>query len=104
MPTAATILLVNGAGAAIGPLLATAVMTPDGPRAAVPVHRRGAGPARSLRLYRTRVQSPQPAVDKTGFDLAATAPVGAVVVTDATDTIAPAPEPASDVTPQQPPT
>ncbi len=80
--TAATVLLVNGAGAALGPLLATAVMTPEGPRrlflfiAAVQ-----AGLALYV-YYRTRVQAPPRPIDKTDFDMAATAPVGAVVVTE----------------------
>ena len=36
-------------------------------------------------FYRTRVQAPLTGVDKTGFDLATTAPVGGVVIAETLD-------------------
>ena len=83
--TAATILLVNALGAAIGPLAASAVMSSVGPRGlflfTASVQMLLAGYV----LYRTRVQAPPPAPDKTGFDLATTAPIGTVVASEALD-------------------
>jgi len=83
--TAATILLVNGLGAALGPLFATAVMTPEGPRRLFLFTAAVQAALAAYVLYRTRVQAPPHPVEKTGFDLAATAPVGAVVVTEAAE-------------------
>jgi MFS family permease len=69
VPTAATILLANSAGAALGPLLATAVMTPQGPRRLFLFIAAAQGTLAAYVLYRTRVQGPHPPVEKTGFDL-----------------------------------
>jgi MFS family permease len=83
--TAATVLLANGLGSVIGPLAATAFITPESPRrlflftaliqAALPAYV----------LYRTRVQASPIEVDKTSFDLATTASVGGVVVSETLD-------------------
>jgi MFS family permease len=83
VPTAATVLLANSVGAAIGPLLATAVMTPEGPRRLFLFIAAVQAALAAYVIYRTRVQGPTRAPDKTEFDLAATAQVGAVMVTEA---------------------
>ncbi len=77
--TAAGILLANACGAIVGPLVAAALMQRTGSAtlflftAAVQVGLAG------YVLLRLRQNAPMVAVDKTGFDLAATAPVGAVI-------------------------
>jgi MFS family permease len=83
VPTAATVLLANSVGAAIGPLLATAAITPEGPRRLFLFIAATQALLAAYVFYRTRVQAPPQPVDKTGFDLATTAQVGTVVVTDA---------------------
>jgi MFS family permease len=85
VPTAATILLANAAGAVIGPLLAPLVMGALGPRALF-LFTAGAEALLAVYvLYRTKVQPSLSAPEKTGFDLAATAPVGAMVTGDTPD-------------------
>lgn len=82
VPTAATILLANAVGAVIGPLLAPPVMDALGPRslflfiAVVELALAG------YVFYRTKVQPSLSPPEKTEFDLAATAPVGAVVTSE----------------------
>jgi len=79
VPTAATILLANAVGAAIGPLPASLVMDLLGPRALFLFTAAAQASLAAYIFYRTTVQQAVPEPDKTGFDLAATAPVGAVV-------------------------
>jgi MFS family permease len=85
VPTAATILLANACGAVIGPLLASETMALAGPRA---LFLFTAGTQSLLAVYvfyRITVQAALTAPEKTGFDLAATAPVGAVVTGETLD-------------------
>jgi MFS family permease len=85
VPTAATVLLANAVGATIGPLLAPLVMDQLGPRslflftAAVEVVLAG------YVFYRIKVQPSLTPPEKTEFDLASTAPVGAMVTTEELD-------------------
>jgi MFS family permease len=88
VPAAATILLVNGVGAVLGPLFATAVMTVEGPRRLFLFIAAIQAALAAYVFYRIRTQAPPQPVEKTGFDLAATAPVGAVVVSDADEATA----------------
>jgi MFS family permease len=85
VPTAATVLLANAVGATIGPLLAPLVMDALGPRSlflfttVVDVALAG------YVFYRIKVQPSLAPPEKTEFDLAATAPVGAVVTAEELD-------------------
>jgi MFS family permease len=95
--TAATVLLVNAAGSVIGPLLASLLMTHDMPRRLFLFTALVQGALAAYILYRTQVQPPTRVVEKTEFDLAATAQVGVVHV--------PAPEgtpPEDSIAPLQP--
>jgi MFS family permease len=83
--TAATVLLANGLGSAIGPLAATAFMTPEGPRRLFLFTAIVQALLAAYVFYRTRVQAPSEAVDKTDFDLATTAPVSCVVTAETLD-------------------
>lgn len=80
---AATILLTNGLGSVVGPLVAAAVMSAEGPRAlflfTATVHALLA----AYVFYRSRVQASLTTPQKTGFDLAPSALVGTVVTHDA---------------------
>jgi MFS family permease len=89
VPTAATILLANAVGAAIGPLPASLVMDALGPRALFLFTAATQGLLAVYVFYRTTVQAPLAAPEKTGFDLAATAPVGAVVTGEQLDPMDP---------------
>jgi len=82
---AATVLLANGLGSAIGPLAATAVMTPEGPRRLFLFTAAVQALLAAYLFYRTRVQASPTAVDKTSFDLAATAQVGGVFTAETLD-------------------
>jgi MFS family permease len=82
---AATVLLANGLGSAIGPLAATMVMTPDGPRRLFLFTAAVQALLAVYLLYRTRVQAPLTVIDKTSFDLATTAQVGGVVTSETLD-------------------
>jgi MFS family permease len=82
VPTAATILLANAVGAVIGPLLASLVMDALGPRALFLFTALAQGSLAVYVFYRTTVQAPLAAPEKTEFDLASTAPVGAVVTSE----------------------
>jgi MFS family permease len=96
VPTAATILLANALGAVIGPLLASVMMTVQGPRALFLFTAIVQAALAIYVFYRTTVQAPLPAPEKTGFDLAATAPVGAMVTGEQLDPLDPSvvvPEP-----------
>jgi len=77
--TAATLLLVNALGAASGPLLASFLMDWLGPRALFLFTAVIEALLAVYVFYRTKVMAPVAAPDKTEFDLAATAPIGAVV-------------------------
>jgi MFS family permease len=85
VPTAATILLANALGAVVGPLLASAVMAAQGPRALFLFTAVAQGLLAAYVFYRTTVQSSLSTPEKTDFDLAATAPVGAMVTGEMPD-------------------
>jgi MFS family permease len=85
VPTAATILLANACGAVVGPLLASATMALQGPRALFLFTAVVQGVLAAYVFYRTTVQASLSAPEKTDFDLAATAPVGAVVTGETLD-------------------
>jgi MFS family permease len=85
VPTAATILLANALGAVIGPLLAAQAMAALGPRALFLFTAGAQALLAAYVLYRTTVQASLPAPEKTVFDLAATAPVGAMVTGETPD-------------------
>ena len=85
VPTAATVLLANAAGATIGPLLAPPVMDVLGPRSLFLFTAVVAAALAGYVFYRTKVQSSLTAPEKTEFDLATTAPVGAVFTSETLD-------------------
>jgi MFS family permease len=85
VPTAATILLANALGAVIGPLLAAQAMAALGPRALFLFTAGAQALLAAYVLYRTTVQASLSAPEKTVFDLAATAPVGAMVTGETPD-------------------
>jgi hypothetical protein len=85
VPTAATVLLANALGAAIGPLFASELMTLQGPRALFLFTAIAQALLAAYVFYRTTVRPPLPAPEKTDFDLAATAPVGAMVTGETPD-------------------
>ena len=85
VPTSATILLANGLGAVVGPLIASAVMAGQGPHGlflfTAVVH----GVLAIYVLHRVRVQPSLAPPETTDFDIATTAPVGAVVTAEVLD-------------------
>ena len=83
--TAATVLLANAVGAAIGPLIAPLVMDELGPRSLFLFNAVVAAALAGYVLHRTRVQPTLAPLQKTEFDLAATAPVGAMVTSETPD-------------------
>jgi MFS family permease len=83
--TSATLLLANALGAAIGPLLASLMMESLGPRSLFLFTAVIEAALAVYIFYRTRVMASLDAPDKTEFDLASTAPVGAVVTGTAPD-------------------
>ena len=85
VPTAATILLANACGAVIGPVLASTTMALQGPRALFLFIAVAQGTLAVFVFYRTMVSAAVSEPQKTGFDLAATAPVGAVVTGETLD-------------------
>lgn len=96
VPTAATVLLANALGGAIGPLLASALMAAQGPRALFLFTSIAQLLLAVYVFYRTKVQASLSTPEKTDFDLAATAPVGAMVtgdIPDPQDTSVALPEP-----------
>jgi MFS family permease len=95
--TAATVLLANALGAAAGPMLAALTMDALGPRALFLFTASIQALLAAFVFYRTLVMAPSE--EKIDFDLAATAPVGAV----ATGT-PPAPHDPSPVMPEDVPT
>jgi MFS family permease len=82
VPTGATMLLANGLGAVGGPVAAAAAMSYGGPRSLFLFVAVVQAILAAFVFYRTKVQAPSAQPDKTDFDLATTAPVGAVVPTD----------------------
>ena len=83
VPTAATILLANALGAVVGPILAAAVMAALEPRALFLFTALAQGLLAAYVGYRISVQPSLTTAEKTDFDLAATAPVGAMVTGEA---------------------
>jgi MFS family permease len=77
--TAATILLASGLGSIAGPLIAATLMTSQGARSLFLFTSIVQGLLAAYVLYRVRVQATLAPLDKTDFDLGATAPMGAVV-------------------------
>ncbi len=83
VPTAATILLVNALGAVAGPLLASFVMAALEPRTLFLFTALAQASLAAYVAYRIAVQPSLTTAEKTDFDLAATAPVGAMVTGEA---------------------
>jgi MFS family permease len=81
--TAATILLANGAGSVIGPLLASPLMSWHGPRVLFLFTAAAQTLLAAYVLYRTRVQASLTPPEKTEFDIATTSPIGTVVTAEA---------------------
>jgi MFS family permease len=77
--TAAGLLLANGVGAIIGPLLAAGLMQATSTSMLFLFTALAQGGLALFAIARMKTRAAPPAVDKTGFDLAATAPVGAVI-------------------------
>jgi MFS family permease len=105
--TAATILLANAIGSVIGPLMASGVMFGLGPRGLFLFTASVQALLAVYVFYRIRVQAQTPAPEKHEFDLATTAPVGAVAQSELLDPTDPSvavpetfspPPPANDVT------
>ena len=82
VPTGATMLLANGLGAVGGPVAAAGVMSYAGPRALFLFVAVVQALLAAFVFYRTKVQAPVAQPEKTDFDLATTAQVGAVVATE----------------------
>jgi len=80
---AATILLANGLGSVIGPLMAAAFMLAEGPRGLFLFTAMAQALLAAYVFYRTRVQGSLASPQKTEFDLATTALVGGVVTHEA---------------------
>jgi MFS family permease len=96
VPTAATILLANALGASIGPFLASMLMTVEGPRALFLFTAFTQALLAGYIAYRRSVQASLTEPEKTDFDLATTAQVGAIVPTETLDPASPSvvsPEP-----------
>jgi MFS family permease len=85
VPIAATILLTNGLGSVVGPLIAAAFMSAEGPRALFLFTAMVQALLAAYVFYRTRVQVSLASPQKTEFDLATTALVGTVVTHEALD-------------------
>ena len=77
--TAAGVLLANGAGSIIGPMIAASLMAAFGGWSLFLFTAAAQLALIGFVLGRLRVRAPLPTEEKTGFDLAATAPVGAVI-------------------------
>jgi MFS family permease len=82
VPTGATMLLANGLGSMIGPIAAAGVMSFAGPRSLFLFIAAAQILLAGFVFYRTLVQAPVAQPEKTDFDLATTASVGAVVPTE----------------------
>lgn len=77
--TAAGLLLANGVGAIIGPLLAAGLMQATSTAMLFLFTALAQGGLALFAIARMKTRASPPSVDKTGFDLAATAPIGAVI-------------------------
>jgi len=77
--TAAGLLLANACGAVAGPLLAAPLMQQAGPATLFVFIAGAQALLAAFVVYRLRVTPAVPVEDKTGFDLAATAPIGGVI-------------------------
>jgi MFS family permease len=91
VPTAATILLANAAGAVIGPLIASAIMGAVDPRALFLFTSATHALLAAYVFYRTKVQSSAAADEKVGFGMAASTPMTTMSTGETSD-----PPPASD--------
>jgi MFS family permease len=80
--TSATILLANGLGAIAGPMIAALMMRALGPGTLFLFVALSQLALAGFVIYRTRVQAPALQATKSDFDMASTAPVGAVVPTE----------------------
>ncbi len=80
--TSATILLANGLGAIAGPVIAALMMRALGPGTLFLFVALSQLALAGFVIYRTRVQAPVKSAEKSDFDLASTAPVGAVIPTE----------------------
>lgn len=85
VPTAATVLLANALGAVVGPLLASAVMRGLEPRALFLFIAATQALLAAYVFYRTKVQASLPVEEKTGFEMAASAPGGTMLTPDVPD-------------------
>jgi MFS family permease len=85
VPIAATILLTNGLGSVVGPLIAAAFMSAEGPRALFLFTAMAQALLAGYVFYRMCVQGSLASPEKTGFEVATTALVGTVVTHDAPD-------------------
>lgn len=83
--TAATILLANALGSVAGPLLAAWLMDMLDPRALFLFTALVQALLAIYVIYRARVQPSLTTAEKTDFDMAATAPVGAMVTSETPD-------------------
>jgi len=83
--TAATVLLANACGAVIGPILAAETMALAGPTALFLFTAVTQGLLAAYVFYRITVQAAVGEPEKTGFDLAATSAVGAVIIGETPD-------------------
>ncbi len=82
VPTAATILLANAIGSVAGPLMGALAMAMLGPRALFLFTACAQALLAAYVFYRTTVQASLTEPEKTIFDLASTAPVGAMVTSE----------------------
>lgn len=85
VPTAATILMANAIGAVLGPLLASALMSVNGPRALFLFTAIVQTLLAGYMIYRRFALPSLVSAEKTGFDMATTAPVGAIVPVETLD-------------------
>jgi MFS family permease len=99
----ATLLLINGLGSVIGPLLASALMTPLGPRALFLFTAIVQALLAGYVYYRTRVQISLTPPEKTEFDVATTSPMGIAVTIDALDPADPLVAVPDDYVPEEEP-
>jgi len=83
--TAAGILLVNGVGAVIGPTVAAVFIARIGPSALFLFTAMTQVTLAAFVLWRITVQASTAKADKTGFDLASTSPMGAVITPERVD-------------------
>lgn len=83
--TAAGILLINGLGAIVGPSMAALVMSEIGPSGLFLFIGATQIALAGYVALRLTAKAATPAADKTGFDLAATSPVGVVVTAEPLD-------------------